>query len=216
MLTLVSLATVALVLDALDGWVARRTHTVTRLGARFDMEVDAWLILILSVYVASRVGSWVLIIGAARYAFVAAGWLLPWLRASAPPRYWNKVVAAIQGIALTAVATDIFPPAVAAALLAIAAALLAESFGREVLWLWRHRQPHRDEQPVGQIQIRLPSASAKVLATSLAVLLVWFALVVPNQINELVPGAFVKIPAAGLVIVAVSYTHLTLPTSDLV
>ncbi len=203
-LTLVSLATVALVLDALDGWVARRTHTVTRLGARFDMEVDAWLILILSVYVASRVGSWVLIIGAARYAFVAAGWLLPWLRASAPPRYWNKGVAAIQGIALTAVATDIFPPALAAALLGIAAALLAESFGREVLWLWRHRQPHRDERPVGQIRIRLPSAAAEVLATSLAGLLVWFALVVPNQINEFVPGAFVKIPAAGLVIVALA------------
>ena len=95
------LAAVALVLDAVDGRVARRTGTASPLGARFDMEVDAFLILVLSVYVARSVGPWVLAIGAARYAFVAAGWLLPWLRGPAPPRYWRKVVAAIQGIVLT-------------------------------------------------------------------------------------------------------------------
>ena len=39
-------------LDAVDGQVARRTGTVSALGARFDMEVDAFLILVLSVYVA--------------------------------------------------------------------------------------------------------------------------------------------------------------------
>ena len=48
----VGLAVVALVLDAVDGWVARRTGTVSALGARFDMEVDAFLILVLSLYVA--------------------------------------------------------------------------------------------------------------------------------------------------------------------
>ena len=56
----VSLAVIALALDAVDGWVARRTRTTARLGARFDAEVDAFLILILSVYVASlggRVGA---------------------------------------------------------------------------------------------------------------------------------------------------------------
>ena len=91
---LVALTAVALVLDAVDGWVARRTGTASALGARFDMEVDAFLILVLSVYVAQSVGAWVLAIGAARYAFVAAGWLLPWLRGPLPPRYWRKVVAA--------------------------------------------------------------------------------------------------------------------------
>ncbi len=42
---LVSLAAVALALDAVDGWVARRTRTTARLGAHFDGEVDAFLIL---------------------------------------------------------------------------------------------------------------------------------------------------------------------------
>ena len=38
---LVTLAAIALALDAADGWVARRTGTATALGARFDGEVDA-------------------------------------------------------------------------------------------------------------------------------------------------------------------------------
>ena len=36
------------------------------------MEVDAFLILVLSVYVAQSLGAWVLAIGLARYVFVAA------------------------------------------------------------------------------------------------------------------------------------------------
>ena len=63
---LVTLAGIALVLDAADGWVARRTGTASALGARFDGEVDAFLILALSVYVAPIYGAWVLAIGAAR------------------------------------------------------------------------------------------------------------------------------------------------------
>ena len=69
--TLVALAAVALALDFVDGQVARRTGTTSRLGARFDGEVDAFLILVLSVYVAPSAGAWVLAIGAARYAFLA-------------------------------------------------------------------------------------------------------------------------------------------------
>ena len=46
---LVTLSTIALVLDAVDGQVARRTGTATPLGARIDGEVDAFLILLLSI-----------------------------------------------------------------------------------------------------------------------------------------------------------------------
>ena len=104
---LVTLAAVALALDAVDGWIVRRTGTASPLGAHFDGEVDAFLILVLSVYVARSAGAWVLAIGAARYAFLAAGWLLPWMREPLPPRYWRKVVAATQGIVLTIAAADV-------------------------------------------------------------------------------------------------------------
>src|SRR5699024_5175896 len=77
---LVTLAAAALVLDAVDGAVARATASATVGGARFDMEVDAFLILVLSVYAAPTVGALVLLIGLARYLFVAASAFLPWLR----------------------------------------------------------------------------------------------------------------------------------------
>jgi phosphatidylglycerophosphate synthase len=109
------------------------------LGEHFDAEVDAFLILVLSVYVARPAGAWVVAIGAARYAFLAAGWLLPWMREPLPPRYWRKVVAATQGIVLTIAAADVLPPALTQAILVAALALLAESFGRDVWWLWRTR-----------------------------------------------------------------------------
>ncbi len=142
---IVVLASVALSLDAVDGRIARRTGTVSPLGARFDMEVDAFLILVLSVHVAESVGRWVLAIGLARYALVAAARLLPWLREPSPPRYWCKVVATIQGIVLTVAVGDVLPEPVIVAVLAMALALLAESFGREVWWLWQNHR--RDARP---------------------------------------------------------------------
>ena len=147
--TLVVLATVALVSDAIDGWVARRTQTST-FGARFDGEVDAFLILVLSVYVADTVQGWVLAIGLARYAFAAAGWVLPWMRRGLPPRYWRKVVTAVQGIVLTVAAAAVVPHWLATAALVVALALLAESFGRDVLWLW-HRRPAGRERLAGPV-----------------------------------------------------------------
>jgi phosphatidylglycerophosphate synthase len=137
----VALATVALVLDAVDGLVARRTEGgVTELGARFDMEVDAFLILVLSGFVAPLVGLWVLAIGGARYAYWAAGWVLPWLRSPLPSRYWRKVVAAIQGIVLTVAASQLLPTLVIDLALGAGLALLAESFGRDVWWQWLGRR----------------------------------------------------------------------------
>ncbi len=53
---IVTIASVALVLDAVDGKVARRTRTASSFGGRFDMEVDAFLILVLSVYVSQVAG----------------------------------------------------------------------------------------------------------------------------------------------------------------
>jgi phosphatidylglycerophosphate synthase len=136
---LIALATVALVLDAVDGRVARHTGTCSPLGARFDMEVDAFLILVLSAYLATSLGAWVLVIGGMRYAFVAASWSLVWLRAPLPPSMIRKTVAAAQGIALTVAASGTLPAWGAMVLTALALAALAWSFGHDVLWLHRHR-----------------------------------------------------------------------------
>jgi phosphatidylglycerophosphate synthase len=190
---LVTLAAVALVLDGVDGWVARRTATTT-FGARFDAEVDAFLILVLSIYVARSAGVWVLAIGLARYAFLVAGWPLPWLRGSLPPRYWRKVVAATEGIALTVAAARLLPMTVTRVALAGGLVLIAESFGRDVWWLWRRREKaHR--------RTRVAVAG---LLTGLALLLVWAELVAPDHPRDLTLGAFARIPLEGVAFVVLA------------
>src|SRR6185437_9650274 len=169
MTALVTLSSVALALDAVDGLVARRTGTATPLGARIDGEVDAFLILLLSIAVSQDYGSWVLAIGAARYALLLAGWLIPWLAAPLPPRYWRKVVAAVQGIVLTVAASGL--PSRKVGMIAVAAALLllAESFGRDVIWLYRAGAGPRTRRAV------------RITITGLALVLLWFDLVAPDR-----------------------------------
>jgi phosphatidylglycerophosphate synthase len=139
----VTLAAVALALDAVDGQVARRTGSTSALGARFDMEVDAILILVLSAVVAQSLGAWVLAIGAFRYAFVVATWVLPWLRATLPHRASRKTVAAIQGVVLAVASSGLLPYALVMAVVGTALALLVWSFTRDVAWLWRAHQIRR-------------------------------------------------------------------------
>ncbi|MER8029387.1 CDP-alcohol phosphatidyltransferase family protein [Streptomyces bauhiniae] len=135
---LVGLTAVALLLDGVDGKVARRTGTSSALGARFDMEVDAFLILVLSVYVATRLGPWVLLIGAMRYLFVAAARFAPWLNAPLPPSFARKTVAAVQGIALLTAGSALLPHPAELTVTLLALTSLVWSFGRDVAWLWRH------------------------------------------------------------------------------
>lgn len=134
-----TVASTALVLDAVDGLVARRTGTASPLGARFDMEVDAFLILVLSAFVGLFVGMWVLAIGAIRYAFVAGQWVLPWLRGPLPPSRARKTVAAVQGIALVVAGSGLVPGPVAVFVAGGALSALVWSFGRDIAWLWHVR-----------------------------------------------------------------------------
>ena len=215
---LVALSTGALVLDGVDGRVARRTDTTSAFGARFDMEVDAFLIMVLSVYVARESGWWVLAIGLARYVFVAAGWVRPWLRGPLPPRPWARVAAAIVGVVLTVAVAGILPDALTTAMLLVALGLLVESFGRSVWGLWvsghpsqvRGRRRGAAPRPNGVLGAvfsghTLAGGSSGTRATvtsALALLQVWAALHVPDRVEDLAPSAFLRIPVEGLFFVA--------------
>lgn len=134
---LTAVATVALLLDGVDGQVARRTGTASRFGARFDMEVDALLVLVLSIHVARELGPWVLLIGAARYLLLGATRLWPWLDREVPPRHWARVVAVVQVSVLTGAGSGALPAGVSTTAVVIALVLLAESFGHQVAQLRR-------------------------------------------------------------------------------
>ena len=130
-------ATVAFALDGVDGWLARRSGLTSRFGARFDMETDALLGAVLSVWllVSGTAGPEILVLGFMRYAFCAAGLFLPALRADLPEAIRRKAICVIQ---IGALVTLLFPLTPAIAILPIsftAAILLAWSFFVDIKWL---------------------------------------------------------------------------------
>lgn len=135
------LAGFTLLLDGVDGWVARRWHCESDFGARFDMELDAFLILVLCVHLLAmgKAGPWVLAIGAMRYAFVAAMQPWPWLERPLPESRRRKLVCVWQVASLLVCLLPVIAGALATMLLALALALLAWSFAVDVRWLYRSR-----------------------------------------------------------------------------
>ena len=133
-------ATVA-VLDGLDGWLARRTRMSSPFGARFDMETDAFFMLVLSVLVwrHDKAGAWVIAIGLMRYAFVAAGWWLPWLARPlrATPR--GRAVAVGQFAALGVSLLPMVPVPASTVASGVGLAALVWSFALDVMFLYKER-----------------------------------------------------------------------------
>jgi phosphatidylglycerophosphate synthase len=142
----VVLATVAALLDAADGPLARATGTASDFGARFDMETDALLTLVLSLLLLhfDKVGGWVLAAGLMRYLFVLATHAWPWLRRPLAPSLRRKTVCVVQITSLIVCLGPIVTRAWATAIAAASLALLAWSFGADIVLLARSRQ-HRAE-----------------------------------------------------------------------
>lgn len=130
-------AAAALLLDAVDGWLARRTRSASCAGARLDMQADAALLVVLCLLAAPTVGFWVLGIGAMRYLFVAVSWFRPQLRRQLPPSRLRRPVAAVQGITMLIALIPGVPEPVGVGACVIAWTLLMVSFTRDVIALER-------------------------------------------------------------------------------
>lgn len=135
------LAFVGIILDGLDGWLARRERMTSNFGARLDMEADAFLILILSVLalLLEKAGAWVILLGAMRYIFWLAG--MKWRRLTAPlPVSWRrKAVCVLTGLVLVAVMVPLTMPPLSTWLVFAGLLILIYSFVIDGVWLLR---PH--------------------------------------------------------------------------
>lgn len=100
---IVVVAAAGLVLDGVDGRLARGRGEASAFGARFDMETDAAMLALLSVAAAASgaTGWWVLVIGGLRYAYWLTSFAVPALRRELPPSTTRKAVAVSAGIALS-------------------------------------------------------------------------------------------------------------------
>lgn len=145
---LAAIAGAALLLDGADGWAARRQGLASDFGARFDMEVDAFAILVLAVIVAKAhaVPHWVIAIGGMRYFYLAATLVFPQLRQPLPTQpiadRRRKTIAVIQSVGLTIALLPATPAAWASAVCATALALLVYSFAADIV-IVRSTRLHR-------------------------------------------------------------------------
>lgn len=137
----VAIAIIGAALDGVDGALARRTGMQSRFGARFDMETDALLIVVLSALVwrLDKAGAWVLLAGALRYLFVGAAGIWPWLGADLPESWRRKATCVIQIATLIAAMLPIVPQPWSAIIAGAGLALLVWSFAVDVIWLTKHR-----------------------------------------------------------------------------
>jgi phosphatidylglycerophosphate synthase len=130
----------AAALDGVDGALARRRGEGSEFGARFDMETDALLILVLAAlaWQHGKAGAWILAAGLLRYVFVAASYASPWLGAALPASRRRQTICVVQiATLLGALLPPVVPPwSVVVALTGLVA--LIWSFGVDVAWLARH------------------------------------------------------------------------------
>ena len=80
--------------DFLDGQIARRTHTVTRLGQLLDPAIDRILMItgVLGVFLVGRIPLWVIVVVVVRdaYLLIGGGWLISRFRIRVPVVYPGK------------------------------------------------------------------------------------------------------------------------------
>lgn len=130
---------VALILDGIDGWLARRGRVASAFGARFDMEADALLVLglALAVLASGRAGPWVLIAGALRYVFLLSAVIWPALAAPLPPSFRRKAICVAIGVALVVGLVPAVPATTAGVLAGAGVLAVAYSFALDTVWLIR-------------------------------------------------------------------------------
>jgi len=137
----IGLATTAALMDALDGPLARAQGMASDFGARFDMETDALLVLVLSLLVMhfDKAGGWIMAAGLMRYAFVLAAWALPWIARPLPPSQRRKAVCVGQITSLIVCLGPIIPAPWSNAIAALSLVALTASFAVDMAWLARQR-----------------------------------------------------------------------------
>jgi phosphatidylglycerophosphate synthase len=140
--TAVALGGAGLLLDGVDGWLARRGGTESRFGARFDMEIDALSVLVFTFLLlrAGQAGLWVLAIGLARYVFVGIGWLWPPLARELPESLRRKTVCVVAVLALLVALAPVVDAILAGMICAAALVLLLSSFAMDCAWLLTSRR----------------------------------------------------------------------------
>ena len=122
-----------LILDGVDGYLARRLGVASDFGARYDVEADALFVIALSVILLARgaAGPWVLIAGLWRYFYILGRIVVP-SPAEAPRTLFGRVTYVLMLVSF--ILALLLPPAWSAGLAAVGTLGVSVSFVRS-FWL---------------------------------------------------------------------------------
>lgn len=101
-LQLLSILVLWLLLDGLDGYLARKYNASSAFGARLDMETDAYFVLCLSLLLSLKNSSisWIILLGLWRYCYVVLLQLSKVKTQPEPTSYFKKASTVFTIVAL--------------------------------------------------------------------------------------------------------------------
>ncbi len=198
---------VALLLDVLDGYVARRGLHVSAFGASFDMEVDATFILLLGYLLWLRAGHgfWVLVPGLLRYAYVLVLVLVPPAGGDQVRSRFGRAAFVVTAVCfLLALEVDDF--VARSAIAAVGTAVACLSFGRSFYDVY----PTLGTLPASIA--RLSKRALPVLGTSALFVVSWsFLNVLVNlRFPASEPGGWYFLPSLDVTVVMAAFVLIGL------
>lgn len=135
---MVSLVTIAVLMDVLDGYIARRTCTQSDFGALFDMEVDSFYVLAMGLYFyfSTGFGLWLLIPGCIRYVYDIVR--IVFVDEKFEPQRQSLAVFLAGFNFMLLIAALLLPSDLSLLVLLISLSVVCISFGRSFFDLFRH------------------------------------------------------------------------------
>lgn len=138
---------ISLILDAIDGFLARFLNQVSDFGKKFDLEIDTFLLflLTLSLYKNFNVDLYVFLIPLFRYVFFILQFRFEWLNSSLPESFRRKFIC--SGVSILLICchlSDLNKSLIMAAIIS-SILLITFSFLKDIIWLYMNNREFKNE-----------------------------------------------------------------------
>ena len=135
------LAFIALILDGVDGLIARRYKESDSFGISFDQEADNLMLLILclSIYLNKDIGVEIFLIPIYRYIFILSMYRFLWLKRELPESFTRKFVCIFTSILLIISHISYLDEYIIINIVFFALFIITFSFAKDIIWLYRKK-----------------------------------------------------------------------------
>lgn len=118
-----------IILDGIDGYIARRFHQTSEMGECLDMETDAFMVLVLSWihFSEGRLGYWILIPGSLKYFYTVLFYFKEWGNKEFLRKKIRALIAVVFFVSL--ITPFVFASSISQPICMVASMLIIISFG---------------------------------------------------------------------------------------